>query len=126
MLADDQPAVRVEGEPVRARLGVAADVGAGVSALGAEHGDRAGRRPPVDRVGVGRAEQQRAIAGPYRAFGEREAARHSLQAGTGWHDAVKRAASRLPGDDLYRYLFAGPGTGPRVEVQGGGAHPDVV
>ena len=50
VLADGQPAFGVEGEPVRAGLGVAADVGAGVSALGAEDRNRVIGCAPLTQI----------------------------------------------------------------------------
>ena len=72
-----------------------------VAALGAEHGDALELGvEAVDRVGVRRAEQQRPVGRPDRAFGELEAAGHALDLGA--------LAAR------------------RVELERGGAHPDVV
>ena len=123
VLAHDQAPVGVEGQAVGAGLVIAPDVGARVAALGAEHGHLAARVPAVDRVGVGRGEQQRAFGAPHRALGELEAAGHLLDARAVTGDLVEagREALELEGRGTTHVRALA-----RVEVERRGAHPDVV
>src|SRR5438067_2512539 len=89
VLADGQASLWIERESVRSGLVIAADVEAAVAALGAEHGHPSGRRPAVDRIGVRRAEQQRAVTCPHRALGELEAAGDLLELGVGRDQLVQ-------------------------------------
>ena len=123
VLADRQPALGVERQAVRARLVIAADVDARVAALRAEHCHAPSRVPAIDRVGVGRAEQQRAVRRPHRTLGELEPARHALEARARGHDGVQPRVDPL---DRQRRLALRPRPRGRVEVERGRAHPDVV
>src|SRR6516165_115011 len=116
VLANGEPPVRVEGEPVGAGLGVFPDVCSGVAALRAENSDHADWVPAVDDIGAGRAEKQRAVACPYRARGELKATSHPLEAGGGRHDCLERAGARGSGDYPYGYLLDGARTTRSVEV----------
>src|SRR5206468_6460018 len=104
VLADREAALGIEGQPVRARLVVAADVDAGVAALRAKDGDALGR-PAVDRVRVRRAEEQGAFTRPDRAFGELEAAGDPFEPRAGGQEVVEPRVGPL---DLERRL---PGSG---------------
>ena len=119
VLADRQQPGGREREAVRAGLVVAADVRAGVSALGAEHGHGA-LLPAVDGVRVRRAEEQRTVRGPDGALGELEAAGDALEPAVGGQDAAQ-----IPLD----LKLGRPGDGSAlgsVEVERCRSHPDVV
>src|SRR5262249_32737707 len=116
VLANGEPPVRVQGEPVGAGLGVFPDVCSGVAALGAENSDHADRVPAVDDIGAGRAEKQRAVTRPHRARGELKAMSYSLEADEGRHDRLERAGTRDIGGYPYGHLLDGPRTTRSVEI----------
>ena len=116
VLANGEPPVRVEGEPVGAGLGVFPDVCSGVAALGAENSDHADRVPAVDDIGVGRAEKQPAVTCPHRARGELKAMSNPFEAGGGRHDRPERAGARDSGDYPHGHLLDGPRTTRGVEI----------
>jgi hypothetical protein len=113
VLADREPPLRIEREPVGARLVVATDVRAGIAALRPKDRDGPVGCQPVDRVGVRRAEEEGAVTRPDRPLGELEPAGHAFCAGVR-HDVVD---ARIAGVDVECDLLRRPGALGAVDVE---------
>src|SRR5882757_8231904 len=137
---DDEPALPVEGEPVRAdhvellEQGIARvlpvglleahspDVGPGVAAAMHVDGRFAPGRELVDHVGGDVAQQQvAALLDPDEALGKPEAALHQLQPGVGGHQGVERRVESHDGGLVALHLSAcsaGPESGGEQDCGG--------
>src|SRR5256712_10279932 len=131
MLVEGERAVAIGRAPVRAGLAVLADVDPLVAALRTINGHLTVRRPPVDRVRVGIAEQQVAVGVPHWTFREQEAAGdlldarvrrdHRIEGRIGAQDARYLARRLRPGTADLERRRAAPD-----EVAGAGANRPVV
>src|SRR5438067_13756122 len=121
MLVDGEAALAVEGEAVRAGLAVLADVDPLVAALRTIDGHLTVRRPPVDRVRVGIAEQEIPVGVPYRTFREQEAVGDLFDAGVRRDHRIEGRIGAQDARHLAQRLRSGP-----ADLEGRRPDPDEV